>query len=231
MAAARRATVVVLAVRDGEVEGVADALVEVLAPTCVVLHTAGALGVDALEVLRHAGLHVGKAHPLAAFASARRGPSLAGVSLVIEGDRAAVREARGLARALGMRAVVAMRTDATRYHAAAALLANGAAALAAHASKVFAAAGIPEASRSRMLGGLRRTVADNVAALGPDAALSGPVRRGDAPTIARHLASLRDVGSEVRALYAALVAAQLPIARSIGEATSSQLDAIDAALR
>ena len=230
-AAMGRATMVVLAVRDGEVSRVAEALVEVLAPTCVVLHTAGALGVDALDALHRAGFHVGKAHPLAAFASERRAPSLADASLVIEGDRSALRGARRIARALGMRPVVAMHVDPTRYHAAAALLANGAAALATHASRAFASAGVPAAAQAGMLGGLLRTVADNVATLGPDAALSGPVRRGDADTIARHLASLREVGAEAEALYAALVRAQLPIARSIGEATSAQLAAIDAATR
>jgi predicted short-subunit dehydrogenase-like oxidoreductase (DUF2520 family) len=230
-AAIGRATMVILAVRDVEVERVARELVEVIAPTCVVLHTAGALGVDALDALHRAGFHVGKAHPLAAFASERRAPSLVDASLVIEGDRSALREARRIARALGMRPVVAMHVDPTRYHAAAALLANGAAALATHASRALASAGVPDAAMARMLGGLLRTVADNVATLGPEAALSGPVRRGDVVTIERHLASLREVGAEARALYAALVSAQLPIARSIGEATSAQLAAIDAATR
>jgi predicted short-subunit dehydrogenase-like oxidoreductase (DUF2520 family) len=214
---------VILAVRDVEVERVARELVEVIAPTCVVLHTAGALGVDALDALHRAGFHVGKAHPLAAFASERRAPSLVDASLVIEGDRSALREARRIARALGMRPVVAMHVDPTRYHAAAAL--------ATHASRALASAGVPDAAMARMLGGLLRTVADNVATLGPEAALSGPVRRGDVVTIERHLASLREVGAEARALYAALVSAQLPIARSIGEATSAQLAAIDAATR
>ena len=50
---------------------------------------------------------------------------------------------------------------------------------------------------------LARGSLDDVADLGPAAALTGPVRRGDTATVERHLAALPE---EERAAYAALAA-------------------------
>jgi predicted short-subunit dehydrogenase-like oxidoreductase (DUF2520 family) len=53
----------------------------------------------------------------------------------------------------------------------------------------------------------------NVAALGSEAALTGPVSRGDAEVLAGHLAAL---DPEARAVYRALLAPLLQLARQQG---------------
>ena len=73
-----------------------------------------------------------------------------------------------------------------------------------------------------MLGPLLASVAANLTALGLPRALSGPVRRGDAATIERHLEVL---GSSAE-LYRALIAVQLGVAAQLGDATSDDLDRV-----
>jgi predicted short-subunit dehydrogenase-like oxidoreductase (DUF2520 family) len=84
-----------------------------------------------------------------------------------------------------------------RYHAAATIAANHLVALLAQAMRVADDAGVPPAA---LLPLVRATV-DNVDALGPAGALTGPVARGDADTVARHLDALTDRDA---ALYRAL---------------------------
>jgi len=72
------------------------------------------------------------------------------------------------------------------YHAAAVIASNHLVALLGQAERVAAAAGIP----FEAILDLVKVTIDNVAELGPAAALTGPAARGDEATIERHLASL-----------------------------------------
>jgi predicted short-subunit dehydrogenase-like oxidoreductase (DUF2520 family) len=116
--------------------------------------------------------------------------------------------------------------DAVAYHAAAGLVANGGAALAAVGAALLERAGVSADVAPRMLGPLLRSVADNVEALGFPEALTGPVRRGDAAGVAKHLATLRAKLPSAVDLYLAAVEAQLPLARAIGDAPPANFDAI-----
>ena len=59
------------------------------------------------------------------------------------------------------------------------------------------------------------------------AALTGPVRRGDAAAIERHLAILRARLPGAVPLFLASVEAQLPLARALLDAPAGELDAIE----
>jgi pantoate--beta-alanine ligase len=88
--------------------------------------------------------------------------------------------------ALGGRSIEVPDDARSTYHAAAAIASNHLVALLGQVQRVAAQAGIP---LEAYLDLVRGTV-DNVAALGPAAALTGPVARGDWETVARHLAAL-----------------------------------------
>jgi hypothetical protein len=113
--------------------------------------------------------------------------------------------------------------DRASYHAAAGLVANGAAALAEAGARLLELAGCPARDSARVLGPLLRSVAENVERLGLPEALTGPVRRGDAETVLRHIASIERGLPDVLPLYRASVRAQLPMARELGDATESAL--------
>ena len=223
---------IVLAVRDDALPNVARRLARHAKPAlaAAVVHVAGALGPDVLAPLRGRSAGVGSAHPLVSFASTKRFPDFDGALLLVAGDRVAVSRARRLGRALGCVPRSWPSVSAERYHALAALVSNGAVALAATAAHELVAAGAPAGEVTPALGVLLRTVAENLLKLGLPTALTGPIRRGDAATVAKHLRQFERQGSEITGLYRALGLAQLPLAAAIGEATPAAQRAIRQAL-
>ena len=224
------AEVVVLAVRDRDLAPLAAKMVGVVSRRAVVVHVAGALGADALSPLRGWCAGIAQMHPMISFASTRFAPSLQHGNVHVQGDAAAVARARRLVRLLGMTPRTVPGLDTVAYHAAAGLVANGAAALAAVGTELLVKAGVPREVAPQMLGPLLRSVADNVEALGFPAALTGPVRRGDAAGVEKHLKTLREKLPAAVGLYLAAAEAQLPLARAIGDATRESLDAVERTL-
>lgn len=90
------------------------------------------------------------------------------------------------------------------YHAALAHGANHLVTLVAEAMQVLAAAGVE--APAEVLGPLVRAALDNALRLS-DAALTGPVARGDVGTVAQHLSALEEVSPEIRRTYVALARA------------------------
>jgi len=220
------ADVVVLAVRDRDLRPVAERMARVVARRAVVVHVAGALDAEPLAPLRAVCAGVAQMHPMISFASPRFTPGLARGNVHVQGDAPAVARARKLARLLGMTPRTIPGLDTIAYHAAAGLVANGAAALAAVGAQLLEKAGVAPGVGPEMLGPLLRSVADNVEALGFPESLTGPVRRGDAAGLEKHLATLRAKLPDAVPLYLAAAEAQLPLARAIGDAPAEAFDAI-----
>jgi predicted short-subunit dehydrogenase-like oxidoreductase (DUF2520 family) len=150
--------------------------------------------------------------------------------LLLDGDARALREARAMARLLGMKPRNVPDVDRVLYHAAACLLANGTAALSHVAYELFERAGLSPAQVREAVPPLLESVVRNVRNLGLPRALTGPVRRGDHTTIQAHLRALADRVPAATELYAAIVRAELPMARVIGDAESSSLRLLERAL-
>lgn len=223
------ADLLILAVRDGQLEPLARDLLaaRLVGRRTSVVHCAGALGPLPLAPLRGTAAGVAQMHPMISFASPRALPSLRGGQVNIEGDPAAVRKARLVARLLGMTPRTIPHLDKIAYHAAAGLVANGAAALAAAGAHLLQKGGVDATTASKMLGPLLRSVGDNVESLGLPQALTGPVRRGDASAVGRHLGVIRSRTPELVPLYVELVRAQLPMARRIADADPAAFAAIE----
>jgi predicted short-subunit dehydrogenase-like oxidoreductase (DUF2520 family) len=220
----------VLAVRDGDLRPLAQTLADrgLVSKRTACVHVAGAQTADAIEPLRSVSAGIAQMHPMISFASTRVFPTLARGHVHVKGDPVAERRARALAKRLGMTPRTFASLDTVGYHAAAGLVANGAAALAAVGAELLARSGVPADAAPKMLGPLLRSVAENVEALRFPAALTGPVRRGDAGAVEKHSRVIRDRLPSAFPLYLASVLAQIPLARAIGEASSAGLDAIEA---
>ena len=219
-----QADLLLLAVRDSALAPLAKRLARQRAvpKRCVVLHIAGGVDVEVLSPLRGDVAGVGSAHPLLSFASADCDPSLRGALLLLRGDSAALKAGRRIARLLGARALDGSGVDAGVYHAAAALLANGAVALADHADALLKRAGVPTDLSASVLGALLGSVAQNIEIIGISEALTGPVVRGDAATVRSHIAALGREG-ELLELYRLLARRQLAIAsRGSGRRAASE---------
>ena len=213
----RQAKVVWLVVPDphvAEVEQVIARSLEGVSARAspVVAHAGGARGPEVLAACAARGVPVAVAHPAVSFGTTHTG--LEDTVFVIDGSPRATRRLSALVRRLGARPLVRSLHGA-RYHAALALMANGATALAAAASRILVEGEPPLApdEAARLLGSLLRSVADNVARVGPSSALTGPIARGDATAVARHLEAL---SAEPRADYVAVSHLVLRAARERG---------------
>jgi predicted short-subunit dehydrogenase-like oxidoreductase (DUF2520 family) len=191
------------------------------------VHCAGALGPEVLAAARGPKVSVAQMHPMISFASAAFTPSLGRGQLHVDGDAAAASAGRALGRILGMTPRTVPGLDRVAYHAAAGLVANGAAALAAGGVALLDKAGIAKKTAAAMLGPLLRSVAENVERLGLPEALTGPVRRGDAAGVAKHLTTLEQIAPGLVPFYVASARVQLPLARALGDAPGESFDAIE----
>src|SRR6478735_194110 len=128
-----RADLFIVGVRDGDIAKVAAeaAKTGIVGPRTAVVHVAGAVDAEPLAALRGIALGVAQMHPMISFASKTVFPPLADGNVHVKGDAAAERVARAFARKIGMTPRTFPALDPIGYHAAAAFVANGAAALAA----------------------------------------------------------------------------------------------------
>jgi len=194
LAAVRAAQVTFLTVPDAEVTAVASAVAASGAALRGrgVVHCSASLGVDALASLRVTGAAVGSLHPLQALAGAGSAPLLRGALMAIDADPVLRNPLHRLVRDLGGLPVALPAAARALYHAAAVLAGNAPLALLAAATEMLAAAGLDPRTAERGLMALMEGALANARRAGPRAALTGPVARGDAATVAAHLAALAD---------------------------------------
>jgi predicted short-subunit dehydrogenase-like oxidoreductase (DUF2520 family) len=184
------ADVVLLCVPDGEI---ATAAANVTAR--FVGHVSGATPLDAVDF----GLH-----PLQTVTGADT--RFDGCGCAIAGSSPEALElARGLALAARMEPFEIDDSARAAYHAAASIASNFVVTLEWMAERVAAAAGIEPENARRMLAPLVRQTIDNWAALGPHAALTGPVARGDEVTVARQRKAIADAAPDLVPLFDELV--------------------------
>jgi predicted short-subunit dehydrogenase-like oxidoreductase (DUF2520 family) len=189
------ADAVLLCVPDGQIAAAAMAVV----PGPLVGHCSGATGLDALVPHEAFALH-----PLMTIT--RRGGDFRGAGAAVAGssDRA-LAFATGLARALGMRPFEIADADRAAYHAGAAMASNFLIALESAAERV---SGVDR----ELLAPLIRATVETWVAEG-DAALTGPIARGDEATVARHREAIAERAPELLAMYDALAEATRDVAR------------------
>jgi predicted short-subunit dehydrogenase-like oxidoreductase (DUF2520 family) len=166
----------------------------------IVLHTSGALSSDVLDPVRQCGAAVGSMHPLQTFSGVGV-PPLEGRVFTIEGDVVAVRMARQMARALGAVPVQIEGSKKPLYHAAGALAAGNVLALMEAATRLMTAAGMKRREAVRALLPLTRQVLENFERLGPRAAWTGPLSRGDYGVVAAHTEAMKDLPPEFAQAY------------------------------
>ena len=210
------AQVILITTRDSAVAKATEDLARIGAEELrgkIVLHTSGALSSDILDPVRKCGAAVGSMHPLQTFSGVGV-PPLDGKVFAIEGDTAAVRMARQMARSLGATPVHIDGAKKPLYHAAGALAAGNVLALMEAATRLMTAAGMKRREAVLALLPLTRQVLENFERLGPRAAWTGPLSRGDYEVVAAHTGAMKDLPAEFTEAYeavnrlAALVLAQ-----------------------
>ncbi len=171
------------------------------------LHSSGALCSSELDPLRPAGVAVASAHPLMTFVGGSQ-PSLTGVPFALEGDDQAMRVARRIVRELGGESFRLPKARKADYHAWATMTSPLFIAFLVTLEEAAHAAGFTRKdARRKSLPIIRQTLA-NYARLGPARSFSGPLVRGDAKTVAKHLSTLKRHPG-VQEVYVALARAAL----------------------
>ena len=152
----------------------------------IVFHCSGALPSTALQTAAAAGARVASIHPIRSFADADLvSANFGGTFCGMEGDAAALAVLAPMFQAIGATLLPTQPESKTLYHAAAVFASNYLVSLLAVAQQAYIASGIPAADALSLLGPLVRETVDNCLRIGPAAALTGPIARGDQVTVAR----------------------------------------------
>jgi predicted short-subunit dehydrogenase-like oxidoreductase (DUF2520 family) len=171
------------------------------------IHSSGALSSRELTPLGKHRIALASAHPLMTFV-ANSNPSLEGVPFALEGDANAVRTARSLTKTLGAQSFEITPSRKPAYHAWATMTSPLLLAFLVTLEDAARSAGFSKGdARRKSLPIIRQTVA-NYAKLGPAASFSGPLVRGDAAIVAKHLSAFRK-NPGVRQVYRSLANAAL----------------------
>jgi predicted short-subunit dehydrogenase-like oxidoreductase (DUF2520 family) len=213
------ASVVLIAVRDAQIDAAIHELIDAgIPPGAVVLHASGSTEPGALAALRERGIPAGTFHPLLPLADpARAAERLRGAWIGIDGDERARACARALASAVGAHTMEIPAGEKPRYHAAAVIASNFPAVLLALAERVLTEAGIAADAARSALRPLFLAAAENLRDRPAAEALTGPIVRGDVETVRRHLEALSS-DAEALAAYRALSLPALELAREGGTA-------------
>ncbi|NKX55085.1 Rossmann-like and DUF2520 domain-containing protein [Arthrobacter mobilis] len=190
-----RAELVLLAVPDDALPDLVSGLAGTGAwqPGQLVVHTSGRHGTGVLAPARAKGAIPLAIHPAMTFTGMSLDLArLPDCSFGVTADRAVLPIAQALVVEMGAEPVVVEERDRPLYHAALAHASNHLVTIAAQAAQLLGAAGIERPDR--LLGPLMRASLENALASG-EAALTGPVARGDAGTVRVHRDAL--LGFEV----------------------------------
>lgn len=227
---AARAELLLLAVPDdvlpGLVEGLAGA--QAVRPGQLLAHPSGRWGTGVLEPAARRGALPLALHPAMTFTGTSLDLArLDGCPFGVTAPGALLPIAEALVLEMGGEPVVIAEEGRALYHAALASAANHLVTLVATALDLLRAAGVPDPAR--LLAPLAGAALDN-ALRAEDAALTGPVARGDAGTVAVHVTEIGRVSPEARAAYIALARLTADRALAAGRLTAGQAEALLGAL-
>lgn len=165
-------------VRDLADLHVADNTSDGLAP--VAFHCSGFKTASELEPLRRLDFKLASVHPVLTFASpATAVAQFPGTACGMEGDAAAISTLRDLFSSAGALCFEIDAASKPLYHAAAVFCTNFTVVMQALADEAWRQAGVPADLIRHIQDSLLEATAQNVAALGPAGAITGPAARGD----------------------------------------------------
>jgi predicted short-subunit dehydrogenase-like oxidoreductase (DUF2520 family) len=223
------ADVILFGTPDDLLPGVVREVAKVGGSKCrgkIVLHSSATLDRSVLALLARRGASTGSLHPMQAFGGAVV-PNLQGIVFAIEGDSKARRMARSIAKSLGGIPVEIRTRDKPIYHAAAVMAAGSAYPVVEAGLQMLMRIGFTRTQAMQTLLPLIRQILDNIGRLGPRAAWTGPLSRGDYAIVARHARALRRYPREFQQAYAAL---SLLAGRVLAENPAAALKQIERAL-
>ncbi len=219
--------VVIIAVSDDAIGNVVRSI-EGRLNGKVFAHTSGSIPSSILSPLRKKGGFIGSFHPLQSFGSRESGAVLVKRCYVaIEGDEEAVKILWGLAERIGAKPFRIKTEGKVLYHASAVMACNLFYGLYYLATEMLSLCGVEERIKGKVLIPLVEGTVENIKALGPVKALTGPVVRGDVGTVEKHLEEMEKHSlDEHKRIYKALSRVLLKMAsrRGLDEKTLKEME-------
>ncbi|RJG00844.1 Rossmann-like and DUF2520 domain-containing protein [Noviherbaspirillum sedimenti] len=184
-ASLQAADVYLIATPDDQIVASCAALAQtgLLSADAIVFHCSGALPSSALRPAIDQGAATASIHPIRSFAAPERVvQDFAGTWCGMEGDQRALAVLDQAFSAIGAQLVPLQADAKIHYHAAAVFASNYLVTLLDVATQSYGRAGIAPDVALQMMAPLVRETMENVFRMGPEAALTGPIARGDMAT-------------------------------------------------
>jgi predicted short-subunit dehydrogenase-like oxidoreductase (DUF2520 family) len=224
-AAVDAADLVFLTVPDDAIAAVADSAV--WRPGVGAVHASGAAELDVLAAAATRGAWIGGFHPLQNFSDPDVAlAGLPGCVVAIEAEEPLAGQLDALACALAMRPIRLPAGARALYHGAGSFAAPFITALLHEAVRIWRWFGMSEADALAALVPLARGTLDSIVRDGTVRGLAGPIARGDAGTVARHVAAFGALDERTLAFYREMAARVIPIALAKGGLTAERADEI-----
>ena len=209
-----------LCVPDG---AVADVAARIVSRRCeqgktlrgqLVVHSSGALTVEALAAVRKAGAQVASVHPVMSFPT-RKVVGLHGVLFGVEAQPKIRRSLYAVIRKLGGEPFAVRSAKKALYHAAGTLASPLLVSELSAAMATARLAGLSQNEARKWVGVLAQATVRNVFERGEALSFSGPFARGDVATISLHLQALaaHPIVAEIYRSLAAHAVDVLPVER------------------
>jgi len=182
-------------------------------------HTSGTLAASVLESAAGLNIPAASMHPLQTFPRGGATVSLKGICFALEGNPAATGILEKMVADIGGKTFNIASEQKSLYHTAAVFVSNFIPVLLRSGADLAAASEISEKEYLQMVAPLIRQSLENTLRSGPAEALTGPIARGDALTVERHLRALRAESPTALALYRmlSLKALELAVERGLPE--------------
>jgi len=209
--------VLFLTVPDHTIKPVFDVVKRSLRRGALVVHCSGAMGARVFGPLRGLEIETLALHPVQSFATDHQAArSLCGSWFAIDGTPAGLRFGRALVRRLKGRCTTVRSEQRPLYHAMCVFGSNFVSALLDAGQSMADRLGIPRRDSLSILLSLARSVIDNAEEAGVEASLTGPIERGDAETVEKHLEVLDRLAPELVGFYRATSLHLVAMARRKG---------------
>lgn len=196
-----------------------------------VVHCSGATDLSALAAAGRAGARIGGYHPLQIFSDPDRAVDLmAGTTVAIEGPPPLAATLNAIATRLGMIPLSLPARARAAYHGGASFAATFLVSMIEEAVAMWATFGVSERDALAALLPLTRGVVDAMESRGIAGAVSGPISRGDAGVVARHLEAFDRAGADHGRLYREFAQRQLKLALADARLDERQAGRVRAAL-
>ena len=197
-----------------------------------VVHCSGADSTASLEPARKMGARVGVIHPLQTFAGVAQAiENIPGSTFALEAEEPLLSTLKEMATDLEGHWIVLQASDKVLYHAAAVIACNYMVTLVKLATDLWQTFDVSTREATQALLPLLRGTIHNLDTVGIPNCLTGPIARGDAGTVKKHIDALEKSAPAVLSTYRELGLQTIPVALAKGKIDQQQAGELQALLK